>query len=427
MLDRSTPPPIKNIDSIQLLPLQKSAFSNGFPLYYISSSSDIIQLSFLFKAGWNYQTKKLLADTFASLINNGTLKHSSKEIAEQLEYYGVFVDVQPSAIYTKLQFTLLKKNLSFVLPLLEEIIKYANFPQEELDIYIRNQSEQYQTKIKNVNILAQWHYSKIIYGNNHPFNKFHLPQDYQEISRDDLLTFFNTHIHPKNGFIFISGDIDSSVIELLNQHFGKETFHQSQYTFDEVIPQPNSYEEHCIIELPDALQSAIRVGMVLPLTHQNNDYIDFVIANTLFGGYFGSRLMSVIREEKGFTYGIYSSLTTYNSFSVFTISSEVKSETTKECIDEILNQIEVLQNTPPDEEELQIVKNYLSGEILDNTDGILKQDTVWKSIITKHLSHDYYNQFLQRIKTIQAEDISKVFQKYISIPQLKKCVVGKMQ
>jgi predicted Zn-dependent peptidase len=167
--------------------------------------------------------------------------------------------------------------------------------------------------------------------------------------------------------------------------------------------------------------------MVIPLTHQSDDYKDFVIANTLFGGFFSSRLMSVIREEKGFTYGIYSSLTTYNSFSIFTISSEVKSETTKECIDEILHQIEILQNTPPDEEELQILKNYLSGEILDNTDGILKQDTVWKSIITKNLPYDYYNQFLQRIKTIQAEDISKVFQKYISISQLKKCVVGKMQ
>ncbi|GIV29389.1 MAG: hypothetical protein KatS3mg028_0455 [Bacteroidia bacterium] len=143
------------------------------------------------------------------------------------------------------------------------------------------------------------------------------------------------------------------------------------------------------------------------------------------GGYFGSRLMSVIREEKGYTYGINSGLTVYPSYSVFTIASEVKAEYTQASIDEAIRQIQILQETPPDDEELQIVKNYLSGEILDTTDGILKQDNVWKTLITNHLDKDYYNRFLQRIQSIKPEDISDVMKKYIATDNLKICIAGK--
>lgn len=427
MLDRTTPPPIQEIESIRLLPTQQILFPNNFQVYYLhSSESEIIQLSLLFKAGYMYQNKKLLTDTFASLVTSGTINHSSKQIAEWLEYYGVFYSVEPAAIYTKFQFTFLKKKITQVLPIVEDIIKYADFPESEIELYIKNHIEQYQTQIKNVATLAQWNYSKIIYGNNHPLNKLHTPDDYKDITRDDCLYVYTTHIHPNNGLIFISGNIENRTLKLLENSFGKEEFHQTQHIFSEEVPPVESYEQHIYIQQPEALQSAIRVGTTLPITHKTSDYFDFVIANTLLGGYFGSRLMSVIREEKGYTYGIYSGLIPYNTFSVLTISSEVKAEHTQACIDEIIHQIQILQQNEPDAEELEIVKNYMSGEILDNTDGILKQDNVWKMLITRKLDNDYYNRFLDRIKSIQPSDISNVVKKYIDVQQLKKVIAGKI-
>lgn len=427
MLDRSIAPPVKTIDSIELLPIQETEFSNKFKVYYLQNcESDIIQLSFLFKAGYKYQHKKTLADVFTSLLINGSVHHSAKELSEMLEQYGVLYTIEPLPVYCKCQFTFLRKNISFILPVIEEIIKYANFPQDELDIYVQTSTEQYQTLIKNVATVAQWQYSKIIYGEEHPLNKWHTPEDYQKLTRDDLLYYLTTHFHPHNGFIFVSGNTDEKVLELLDNAFGKNLFHQTQHTFDETVPLPNSSEKHLYIQLPDALQSAIRVGMPIDIHIHHTDYFDFVIANTLLGGFFGSRLMSVIREEKGYTYGIYSALTTYDSYSVFTVSAEVKAEYTQASIDEIVHQIELLQDTPPDAEELQIVKNYLAGELLDNTDGILKQDNVWKFLIARHLDANYYNRFLQRLKTIQPPDISAVMKKYLFTDHLKKCIAGKL-
>lgn len=427
MLDRSLAPPVKTIDTIQLLLIQEIEFSNKFKVYYLQSpESGIIQLSFLFKAGYKYQYKKTLADTLTSLLVNGSVHHSAKELSEMLEQYGVLYTMEPMSVYSKCQFTFLRKNMSCVLPVIEEIIKYANFPQDELDIYIQTNTEQYQTLIKNVATVAQWQYSRIIYGEEHPLNKWHTPEDYQKLTRNDLLHYFTTHFHPHNGFIFISGNIDEEVLKLLDNAFGKKLFHQTAHIFEETVPLPNSLEKHVYIQLPDALQSAIRVGMPIDIHFHHDHYFDFVIANALLGGFGGSRLMRVIREEKGYTYGIYSTLTAYDSYSVFTVSAEVKAEYTQASIDEILYQIKLLQNTPPDEEELRMVKNYLAGELLDHTDGILKQDNVWKSLIMRRLDANHYHHFLHRIKTIQPEDISAVMRKYISIDQLKRCIVGKL-
>lgn len=426
MLDRTIAPPIYPIESITLLPLQTLILPNQMPLYYLHSpESEIIQLSFVFKAGYIHQHKKLITNAFSSLLTSGTLHHTAAQISEMLEHYGVFYSVEPSTIHTKIQFTLLKKNIKNTLPVIEEIIKYANFPQEEIDLYIKNHIEQYQTQIKNVTILAQWNYSKIIYGDQHPLNKLHTPQDYQNITRDDLLYFFTTHLHSNNGFLIISGNIDDDTLNLIETHFGKTSFHQTQHQHTEEVPPPQSYDKQITVQMPDALQSAIRIGTDIAITRKNNDYFDFVIANTLLGGYFGSRLMSIIREEKGYTYGINSGITVYPSYSVFTIASEVKAEYTQASIEECIRQIQILQETPPEANELQIVKNYLSGEILDTTDGILKQDNLWKTIITYHLDKDYYTRFLQRIQSIQPEDITKVMKKYIDVNKLKLCIVGK--
>lgn len=426
MINRSIAPPIKSIESVELLPLHNIRFPNEIEVRFLhSAESEIIQIFFFFKAGLIHQHKKLLANAFASLVTNGTLHHSAKELAEMLEYYGVFYSVSSSAVYTKFQFTFLKKKLKSIIPIIQEIIQFANFPQEEIDIYIQNQIEQYHTQIKNVSILSQWHFSNIIYGDTHPLNKLHTPQDYQQITRDDLLYFYTTHIHPQNGFILISGNIDDEVLHSIQIHFGEKNFHQTQHTFEEKVPLPQSTANHIYIQMPDAIQSAVKIGCIIPIHPHHPDYFDFMIANVLLGGFFGSRLMSVIREEKGYTYGIYSQLSSYDQFSVFLITSEVKAEYTTATINEVHHQIQKLQQEPPDAEELMVVKNYLSGEILDTTDGLLKQTNAWASIITKHLNNEYYNQLLQRIKNIQSEDISRVMQQYIDIHTLKTCIVGK--
>ncbi len=428
MVNRSIAPDIQIIDNITLSDIQNITMPNGFKLYYLHSlESEVISLKFIFNAGLIHQQKKLVASTVANLLTSGTLHKTNLEISEALEYQGVFYGAEASSAISNVHFRVLKKNLLQILPIIEDIIKHANFPQSEIDLYIKNHVEHYATQVKNVATVCGWNFSKLLFGDQHPMNSFRTPEDYKNITRDDLLNFYTQHYHPKNGFILLSGNIDESILNQITKYFGEKGFHQSQTVFTNDIPPALSYNEHSYTTMPNAVQSAVKIGCILPIYRNHPDYFGLMIANTVLGGYFGSRLMSVIREEKGYTYGIGSGIAAFKHYAYFVVSCEVKAAHTQDTIDEVINQIEILQNNPPDEDELMIVKNYMTGELLEMTDGIFKQESMHQSMLINKLDKDYYSRYLTEIKNITPKKISDVLKKYIDTKNLKKCIVGQIQ
>ena len=180
-----------------------------------------------------------------------------------------------------------------------------------------------------------------------------------------------------------------------------------------------------LINKEESLQSGIRIGkLLIPKTHK--DFPKLFLLNTILGGYFGSRLMTNIREDKGYTYGIGSGLSSNKKESTFFISTEVGSDYTKATVTEIEKEIEKLQKQLVSEKELDLVKNYLFGSFMRNFDGAFEAIDRFKAINELGMDYNYYEFLFSEIKTANSESIRETAKKYFNFDNMVKVVAGKL-
>jgi predicted Zn-dependent peptidase len=178
------------------------------------------------------------------------------------------------------------------------------------------------------------------------------------------------------------------------------------------------------IEKPDAIQSAVRVGRLL-FNKKDPDYFKFQVLNTVLGGYFGSRLMANIREDKGYTYGIGSGLASLVNGGYFFISTEVGVDVTNNTLSEIYKEIKLLREQPVNNEELETVRNYVLGQFLRSVDGPYSLADKFKAIWEFGLGYDYFENYFKAVKTITPKEIQELANKYLQEEDLIELVVGK--
>ncbi len=202
-----------------------------------------------------------------------------------------------------------------------------------------------------------------------------------------------------------------------------------------VIPeaQKESSKEHELessvvlkhfIEKPDSVQSAIRIGK-LTIGKSHHDFVKLQVVSTILGGYFGSRLMSNIREDKGYTYGIGSFIAPMNQASYFGIATEVGVDITRQAIDEIYKEINRLSTDIMPNEELELVKSYLMGEILKSVDGPFALAERWKGMLLFGLDSEYFKKMIETISSITPEEVLDIAKKYLVADEMYEVVVGK--
>jgi predicted Zn-dependent peptidase len=173
----------------------------------------------------------------------------------------------------------------------------------------------------------------------------------------------------------------------------------------------------------DALQSSIRLG-IKSINRKNKDYFKFSIMNTLLGGFFGSRLQKNIREEKGFTYGISSSLVPMYRSGYWAVGTDVKNENVAETISEVKKEMQILKDELVSEEELSLVKNYLMGSFTGELTQAFDIAEKVKIIELEGLDADYYDQFQDQIFSCTPSEIRDLANKYLDPSKLTEVVVG---
>ncbi len=160
------------------------------------------------------------------------------------------------------------------------------------------------------------------------------------------------------------------------------------------------------------------------ISKDHPEFDELTVVNTLFGGYFGSRLMANIREEKGYTYGIYSALTAYKHGAIFEVSTDIGKEYRDATLNEIQKEFSLLQTELVDEDELQTVKNYMSGKILRSADGAFRFSDVLKGLLLFDRKPESLNEYLQTIQQISSERIMELAQKHFDFEKMYKVAVG---
>jgi len=424
-LNRKQAPEFKTIDRIDVQQAQSYTLDNGIKVYTINSGSqELTKLEFLFKAGMYYQSKPLIASAANNLLETGTKSYTANELSDKIDFYGSFFECSVDQDFASLALFSLNKYLDKSLHYVEEIIKYPTFPKDEFDIYVSNKKQKHLVNSQKVNVLARRRFAELIFGEKHPYGIDVKTEDFEKLSIDEVKAFYNSHYHSANCTIVASGKLPDNLIEILNRYFGKTAWGNAAAVHEPKPIVDTTKQSKHYIPKDDAIQSALRVGRVL-FNKKHEDYFKFQVLNTILGGYFGSRLMNNIREDKGYTYGIGSALASLVNSGYFFISTEVGADVTNDALKEIYAEIKLLRDELVDEEELETVRNYVLGQFLRSVDGPYALADKFKAVWEFGLDYDYFDKYFEAVKTVTPQELKDLANKYLKEEDLIEVVVGK--
>ncbi len=424
-LNRKLAPDFKTIDKIDIQHAESSTLDNGIKVYTIDSGSqELTKIEFIFKAGMYYQDQPLVASASNNLLETGTKSYTANQLSDEIDFFGSFFECAVDQDYSALALFSLNKYLDKSLHYVEEIIKYPTFPKDEFDIYISNKKQKHLVNSQKVNVLARRRFTELLFGEQHPYGRDVKTEDFDKLNLDVIKSFYRSHYHSSNCTIVASGKLPATLIQVLNQFFGQTTWGDVQPINTPVTKLSTSSERKHFIEKPDAIQSAIRVGRTL-FNKTHPDYFKFQVLNTILGGYFGSRLMANIREDKGYTYGIGSGLSSLVNGGYFFISTEVGADVTNNTLEEIYKEIKLLRDHLVNPEELETVRNYILGQFLRSVDGPYALADKFKAIWEFGLDYDYFEKYFDAVKKITPEEIKALANTYLQEKDLIELVVGK--
>lgn len=420
MLDRKIAPPFKRVANIAIPQAKRTCLDNGIPLYYIEAGKQpVVRLEFIFKAGAWYEDNKGASYFAAKMLSEGTQQKSSAQISYEVEKFGAYLELNPTLDYSIVTLECLSKHLNNLLPLLHEILRQPTFPEDEL-VTLKNIKAQ-QTRVQNEksSFLASKKFREAIFGEAHPYGKDLSLEDIDKLTRDDVRSFYDQY-YTLPFEVLISGLPHSGFIADINKIFG-QTVLQKAAADPTYISHPIS--SPTIIEKEANLQSSIRVGKKL-LTKDQPDYVKLLIVNEILGGYFGSRLMKNIREDKGYTYGISSALVPLRNDGYFIIGTDVNKENTRNTLQEIYKEIEVLQTTLISDDELNTVRSFMIGSFLSEINTPFALSDKFKGVHLYGLGYDFYDSYLQTVNNITSTEIRDLAQQYLQRDTFSEVIVG---
>jgi len=422
-LDRKTPPHIKDAIefNLQLKPYEKATLKNGADVYAVNAGAeDVLQLEWVFYAGNWFENKNLVAATANFMLKNGTSTKNAFQLNEHFEYYGSYLNRNCYNETATITLHCLSKHLDVLLPVVREMISDSVFPEDELATYKQNMQQRLRVNLKKSDFVAGRLIDTYLYGEEHPYGRFTRFEDFDALNREELLEFYKSYYQSGKFVMFAAGKLPQNIVALLDQHFGDLPFKQVPVGDLSIAPAPE--KKYRVVNDPQGVQGAIRMGTPFPNRH-HPDFTKVQVLNNAFGGFFGSRLMSNIREEKGYTYGIYSYLENHIQSSAWVISTEAGRDVCEATIVEVYKEMEGLRNAPIDDEELLLVRNYMIGSILGDLDGPFQIINRWKNIILNDLDESFFYKQIETIKTVSAEELQGLANKYLQPDNFYELVV----
>lgn len=426
MLDRTLPPAFRPITGFDLIRPRLVTFGNGVKLFvFREGTQDLVRIEWVFNNVFERESQGLLNMAVNELMLEGTSAYSSAQIAELVDFHGAFLVPQFGYDQSTLTLFSLNKHLDNLLPLVKDILTDATFPEAELETYVRNNKQKLQVSLKKNSFVARRLFNKRVFG---PTRYGYVPgmADYDRLSDEALLAQFLKQCTADNCTLVVSGNVTDDVIASLERLFG------GQWREETVAPAadnpPVFVPPHALLmvdERKEALQSAIRIGYQ-SIQRRHPDFPGLQVLNTVLGGYFGSRLMVNIREDKGYTYNISSALVSLKHAAFFTLASEVGVQVTKATLAEIESEIQRLRDEPVDEAELALVRNYMMGAMLGSLENIFSHADLFKNVYFSGLDLDYYDYYTQVVNTITPDTLLRLANTYLDYDKMVKVVVGKL-
>ncbi len=414
-MNRKKAPALKDAVEFDLVlkPYDYFKLDNGVPVYIVEAGAqEVLQIELVFYAGNWFEQQKTIASVTNYMLKNGTSKRSAFQLSEVFDYFGAYCK---KACYNEtavVSLSTLSKQLPALLPVIREMISDSIFPEEELDIFKQNAKQRLIVSLQKSDFVANRLSDAYLYGENHPYGKYTNPEDIDAINTDAMKSFFKEYYLHGQCVIFASGKLPKDFQQQLNNNFGDLSLKAYNNQLSTIIPTPAIEKKYRIQNDAEGVQGSIRMGRHFPNRH-HPDFKKIMVLNTLFGGFFGSRLMSNIREDKGYTYGIHSYVQNHIHDSAWVISTEAGKDVCEATIEEVYKEMKLLREDLVTDDELKLVRNFLMGTILGDMDGPFQIMGRWKNLVLNNLNGDYFYDSINVIKTTSAEELREMAKKYL--------------
>jgi zinc protease len=416
-------PPVFPVEKVVIPEAKSLKLDNGVPVFMIEAGTeDIMRLEFVFKAGQIKETTPLLASTCNMMLSEGSQNYSSEELNRILDFYGIFMNQSAERDSACITFYFLNKHIEKVLELSQEVLFRPIFPEPELTSLMKKRIRWYLVNREKVHNLSMDQFFESLFGKHHPYGYKIIEKDFENLTTSSLTDFHSRYYTSSSMTVIISGKIHEKTTDFLNKYFGNTSLKNLRNDDPENLPKGEK-QKKVHIQKCGAVQTSIRIGSAT-INKRSPDYPGLKILDSILGGYFGSRLMKNIREEKGYTYGISSSVSSFDLSGYKVISTEVGNQYRQKSIDEIYKEIKILQNVAVSKKEMSIVRNYMSGEMVRMFDGPFALAESFRSAWEFGLDNSYYHHLAEKIKTIEPDEIIELANKYYNVDELYEITAG---
>lgn len=399
---------------------------NGIPLFlFPSESTEIVRLDLTFDAGTINETDPLQSRFTNVMLTGGTATMSAKQIDEAFDYHGSFPNFSVERDKAVAQLFMLPAGFSTTARLLNHIVSEPVFPSPELKMHHETRLQSFLINRQKVSFLSLESMLEILFGSDHPYGRRIQPEYFASVTRESLISFHDGFYN--NGLlrIALAGRISEAEIAAVDQLFGDRPRPSTQNS-QPLLPETGYEGRKEFVEKADAVQSSVRIaGRTVSMDHP--DFPGMKVVDTILGGWFGSRLMKNLREDKGYTYGIGSSLHSYKLGGLALISTETGTSNTRATLDEIYREMDALQSSRVSRSELRLVRNSMLGDMVRQFDGPFSTCDSFMTAIDASLGMDYYNTLQEKIRSVTANEIKQLAETYYSKENFCEVVAGKME
>lgn len=422
MIDRKKGPQIHTDFDLSIKDVETSTLANGIRLIELNTGTqEIVKVELVLKCGRIHESVIGASKAAILLMREGSTSMDSSALAYAYDYYGASVKLSPGMEVSTMNLVCMTKFFDQLWPTWVEMILNPTYKEEEVEKFKTIQSQKLKNQLSKNEVISYRVVTEKIFGSEHPYGYNTEPEHVMSLTREDILDYYEKQVTFEDAIIVVSGKYSEAIRKQIVDSISSvtKTSHQSKPIFNTIQPKG----ETLYLKTENELQASIKMGC--PIFARNHpDYTAFNFVNTILGGYFGSRLMTNIREEKGYTYGIYSLLECWSQGGVFYISSDVGSDLMEVTIEEIFKEINILKNEAVSDQEMDMVKNYILGQTLNLIDGPFATAQLVKSLHIKNLDAQDFQKHITIIKNMTSAQVLDISNQYLDINNFTNVIVG---
>lgn len=410
-MNRKIPPVIEDIKKVDLPTPEIFNFLNDSVLYCTYAHGlPVIRVEIVIMAGRPFEKKRIISKLTGRLLKDGTKTKTAKQIADFFDNYGATINTSSNLDYITITLHCLRKYFEQLWPVVVEVLMEPGFHEQDMLTYINNSIQKLEIDLTKPEVVAYRTITEKIFGTNHPYGYNSTTELYKAANQQDLFDHFNANFLPAQTSVHLSGGYMECDLDLIMNTLKSW---EAKPRPKPVIPSIDIINpERLHLEIDSSSQSSLRLGRKM-FARSHPDYIDMFILNTLLGGFFGSRLNMNIRENKGMTYSIGSSLETLSFDGCFIVMADMSHEHINKAIKLIFKEFKKLSDQPIDDDELLQLKRYLIGTLINAVDGPFNSSGLIKSLVADQVGLSIWDQATSRINSIQATEIMATAQMYL--------------